>query len=64
MIWTFGYCNDMPGYLPTRRVQQEGGYEGGRANLWSHLPSPWTDTLEPRITTTIHRLIQQVASSK
>jgi neutral ceramidase len=49
MVWVAGYSNDMFGYLPSRRVQGEGGYEGGRALLWSALPGPFTDTVEERI---------------
>jgi neutral ceramidase len=58
--WVAAYCNDMPGYIPTRRIQQEGGYEGGRANLWSWVPSPWTDDIEDRITTAVDRLVAAV----
>ena len=50
LVWVAGYCNDMFGYVPTRRVQAEGGYEGGRANLWSWIPAPFTDDVEDRIT--------------
>ena len=60
LVWVAGYCNDMFGYLPTRRVQAEGGYEGGRANLWSSIPAPFTDDVEDRITNAIHRLVEQV----
>jgi neutral ceramidase len=59
-IWVSGYCNDMFGYLPTLRVQREGGYEGGRANLWSWLPAPWTDSVEPTVTAAVERLVDQV----
>jgi hypothetical protein len=58
-VWVSGYCNDMYGYVPTRRIQQEGGYEGGRANLWSWLPSPWTDDVEDRITAAVDRLVRE-----
>ncbi|HEX2477428.1 MAG TPA: neutral/alkaline non-lysosomal ceramidase N-terminal domain-containing protein [Lacipirellulaceae bacterium] len=57
LIWVAGYCNDMFGYLPTRRVQSEGGYEGGRSNLWSSIPAPFTDDVEDRITDAVRRLI-------
>ena len=60
IVWVSGYCNDMFGYLPTRRIQLEGGYEGGRANLWSWLPSPWTDDVEQRVTDAIVRLVCKV----
>jgi neutral ceramidase len=62
LVWVAGYCNDMYGYLPTRRVQAEGGYEGGRANLWSWIPAPFTDDVEDRITDMIHRLVDQVGA--
>jgi neutral ceramidase len=59
LVWVAGYCNDMFGYLPTRRVQTEGGYEGGRANLWSSIPAPFTDDVEDRITEAVRRLVAQ-----
>jgi hypothetical protein len=62
MIWCAAYCNDMPGYIPTRRIQKEGGYEGGRANLWSWVPAPWTDDVEDRITNAVDRLVAAVRS--
>jgi hypothetical protein len=61
MIWVAGYCNDMFGYLPTRRVQREGGYEGGRANLWSSIPAPFTNDVEDRVTDAVQRLIALVS---
>jgi hypothetical protein len=60
LVWVAGYCNDMFGYLPTRRVQMEGGYEGGRANLWSWIPAPFTDDVEDRITRAVYRLLNHV----
>jgi hypothetical protein len=62
LVWVAGYCNDMFGYLPTRRVQAEGGYEGGRANLWSWIPAPFTDDVENRVTDAVVRLVQEVGA--
>jgi len=62
LVWVAGYCNDMYGYVPTRRVQQEGGYEGGRANLWSWLPAPFKDDLEDRITVAARQLVARVST--
>jgi hypothetical protein len=64
LVWTAGYCNDMYGYIPTRRIQQEGGYEGGRANLWSALPSPWTEDVEERVTGAVANLVRVVLRTK
>jgi neutral ceramidase len=59
LVWVTGYANDMFGYVPTRRMQQEGGYEGGRAMLWSALPGPFTETVEERVTGAVHRLVDE-----
>ena len=56
MVWVAGYSNDMFGYLPSSRVQAEGGYEGGRALLWSALPAPFNETVEDKILAAAHRL--------
>ena len=61
-VWVAGYCNDMFGYLPTARVQREGGYEGGRANLWSWIPAPFDETVENRIIEAVRRLIAGVSA--
>jgi hypothetical protein len=57
-VWVAGYCNDVFDYVPTRRIQTEGGYEGGRANLWNWIPTPFTDDIEDRITAAVDRLVQ------
>jgi hypothetical protein len=62
LVWVAGYCNDMFGYLPTRRVQSEGGYEGGRATLWSAIPAPFTDDVEDRVTETVRRLVAKLGA--
>jgi hypothetical protein len=60
LLWVAGYCNDMFGYLPTRRIQQEGGYEGGRANLWSAIPAPFAGDVEDRIMAAVRHLVERV----
>ena len=57
LVWVAGYSNDLFGYLPSRRIQQEGGYEGGRATLWSALPTPLAETAEERVVETVRRLV-------
>jgi hypothetical protein len=57
LVWVAGYCNDMFGYVPTRRIQREGGYEGGRAMLWSALPGPFTESVEERVVEAVRRLV-------
>ncbi len=62
VVWVAGYSNDLMGYLPTRRVQQEGGYEAGRATLWSALPAPLAESAEARIVGAVHHLVRRVGA--
>lgn len=47
-IWIAGYSNVMEGYIPSRRVLVEGGYEAESR--------PWQPTLEERIVAKVHEL--------
>lgn len=60
MVWVAGYSNDMFGYVPTRRIASEGGYEGERAWYWSTLPGPFTEEAEDEVLRTVDALVQQV----
>jgi hypothetical protein len=48
-IWVAGYSNDVFGYVPSRRVLEEGGYEGRDAMLNSSHPGPFAPSVEERI---------------
>jgi neutral ceramidase len=47
-IWVAGYSNVYDGYIPSRRVLLEGGYEAASR--------PWSPTLEERIVGKVHEL--------
>jgi hypothetical protein len=51
-VWVAGYSNVYSGYVPSRRVLLEGGYEAR-----SH---PWKPELEERIVAKVHDLVRQV----
>lgn len=59
--WICGYADDMISYIPSRRVWDEGGYEGG-SNLFEYgRPAfRWSGEIEDRIAETVHRLVKQV----
>lgn len=59
--WVMGYADDMISYIPSRRVWEEGGYEGG-FNLYEYgRPAMrWDGGIEDRITATVHKLVKQV----
>lgn len=59
--WVLGYADDMIAYIPSRRVWEEGGYEGG-SNLYEYgRPAfRWAGDIEDRISTTVHKLVREV----
>ena len=59
--WVCGYADDMISYIPSRRVWEEGGYEGG-SNLYEYgRPAfRWRGDIEDRVAETVHRLVRQV----
>jgi hypothetical protein len=57
--WVSGYCNDVMAYIPSRRVLEEGGYEGGGAMVYYGLPAPWGPQVEERIVKEVHRLCDE-----
>ncbi|WP_237729290.1 neutral/alkaline non-lysosomal ceramidase N-terminal domain-containing protein [Schlesneria paludicola] len=59
--WVCGYVDDMISYIPSRRVWEEGGYEGG-SNLYEYgRPAlRWAGDVEDRICTSVHRLVKEV----
>ena len=59
--WVCGYADDMISYIPSRRVWEEGGYEGGY-NLYEYgRPAfRWRGDIEDKIAATVHKLVEQV----
>ena len=53
-IWVAGYSNVYSGYVPSRRVLLEGGYEARSR--------PWDPSLEERIIGKVHELVKRVNS--
>jgi hypothetical protein len=53
--WVMGYANDVMAYIPSARVLEEGGYEGGGAMVYYGLPSPWGPRVEELIVAEAHR---------
>lgn len=55
-VWVAGYSNVYSGYIPSRRVLLEGGYEARSR--------PWDPSLEERIVTTVHKLVAATEAGK
>lgn len=61
-VWVAGYTNDYFGYLGSRRVIAEGGYEGGDANtrILNH-PGRFTPEAEETVIAKVHALRKTLA---
>ena len=61
-VWVAGYTNDYFGYLGSRRVINEGGYEGGDANtrILNH-PGRFTPEAEEKVIAKVHELRNALA---
>jgi neutral ceramidase len=53
--WVAGYSNDVMAYIPSRRVLNEGGYEGGGAMAYYGLPTAWSEKVENQIMEEVNR---------
>jgi neutral ceramidase len=59
-LWVAAYCNDVFGYVPSLRVLQEGGYEGGGAMLYYGQPGSFAPSVEELIVAKVHELVNRV----
>jgi hypothetical protein len=57
-VWAAGYSNDVFGYVPSRRVLEEGGYEGGDSMIYYGRPAPFTPAVEELIVAEVRRLLK------
>ena len=59
--WICGYANDLVAYIPSRRVWEEGGYEGGSFLYeYGHPAVRWAGDVEERVVKTVHKLVREV----
>lgn len=63
-VWVCGYANDLVAYIPSRRVWNEGGYEGGpHLDEYGRPAWRWTADVEDRVASAVHRVVQRVRST-
>ena len=59
--WVCGYANVLVAYIPSLRVYDEGGYEGGAFLYEYGLPANrWAGDVEERVADAVHRLVRKV----
>jgi hypothetical protein len=55
--WVNGFAHDLTAYIPSRRVWEEGGYEGGALGEYGLPAMRWAPDLEDRITACVAKLV-------
>ena len=63
-LWVAGYCNDVFGYLPSRRILVEGGYEADDSRIYYGIPSRFSMQTEDRVIESVNRLMKQAAADE
>ncbi len=58
--WTNGFSHDLTAYIPSRRVWDEGGYEGGYLGEYGLPAMRWAGDVEDRITAGVQCLVDRV----
>ncbi|WP_395743411.1 neutral/alkaline non-lysosomal ceramidase N-terminal domain-containing protein [Prosthecobacter sp.] len=62
--WVNSYTNDVPCYIPSQRVWQEGGYEAGGAMIYYGRPTRFDSGIEDIIAGTVKQLVPQEFSAR
>ena len=55
-----GYTNDVPCYIPSKRVLKEGGYEAVDSMIYYGMPGPFAEDVEERVFDAVHRVMRRV----
>jgi hypothetical protein len=56
-LWINAYANDVPCYIPSKRIWREGGYEGGDAMIYYDRPTRLSEGTEELIVAAVHKLL-------
>jgi hypothetical protein len=60
--WTNGFAHELTAYMPSRRVWEEGGYEGGYLGEYGLPAMRWSGDIEDRITAAVEKVVAKVTS--
>ena len=56
-LWVLGYANDVFAYIPSRRVLEEGGYEGATSMIYYGQPGPWAPDVEEILVSKVKQMV-------
>ncbi|MFV0606775.1 MAG: neutral/alkaline non-lysosomal ceramidase N-terminal domain-containing protein [Niabella sp.] len=58
-LFVAGYCNHVMGYIPTKKVLEEGGYEANDNLIYYGMPGPFANTVEDKILSTVKNVLSK-----
>ena len=58
-LWVVAYGNDVPGYIPSRRILSEGGYEADLSMVFYGHPARFSPATEDLIIQAVHSLLPE-----
>lgn len=61
-MFVAGYCNHVMGYIPTKKVLEEGGYEAEENLIYYGRPGPFAKDVETRIFATLKKVLGAVGA--
>ena len=56
-LWINAWANDMPGYIPSRRVLEEGGYEADFSQVYYEQPGRYDPDVEDKLVQAVRELV-------
>ena len=56
-LWVTSYANAMPGYIASKRILAEGGYEADFSMIYYSQPTRWADSVEDIIIGGVQKLV-------
>lgn len=59
-LFIAGYCNHVMGYIPTKKILEEGGYEAGENLIYYGMPGPFTNDVEERIFSSLKKILSRL----
>ncbi len=62
-VWVTAYTGDLMGYIPSRRVLREGGYEATRLDLFGHPAHSWESEVEEKVVDAVRGLAGLLSGS-
>ncbi len=63
-LWVVAYANDVPCYIPSKRILREGGYEADSSMIFYAKPTRFAPEVEDMVIDTIQRLLPHSYYSK